>query len=220
MRFMLGLLIIFSSQVFAEDLRVSELKSEIMALAKESGGKPDLEGKLQSALEEKVQDLEKIIPFETMEEKASKVVGSWHQIFGPYSAKGDGTIPFGSRTDKIYQIIFPGGLFYNVALFEKARLKAVFLLKGSYKVTDESIEGTFVRNSIMIRDIDEEKLFTLPSLLEAGSLSVIHLPKQLPPVGFGGKLLEVYADSELRILRGVTAQFSRPALYVMEKVKN
>jgi hypothetical protein len=216
MKTWLFLAILFSSQVFA-DPRVSELKSDIMTLARASEGKPDLDGKLQAALEEKVQDLEKIIPFETSSEKAKKIIGPWRQVFGPYSATGDGSIPFGSRTDKIYQIIYPQGMFYNVALFEKAGVKLVFLLKGEYKITDEAIDGLFVRNSIIAKNVSEEGLFNLPAKVEDGSLSATHLPRQLPPVGQGGKLFEVYADKDIRILRGQTPQFKRPALYIMER---
>ena len=212
------LTLLFTMHATAADFRITELKSEIMALAKASEGKTDVDGKLQDAIEEKVQDLEKILPYQTTEEKAQKIIGPWRQVFGPYSPSGDGTIPFGSRTDKIYQIIFPMGVFYNVALFEKAGVKLVFLLKGAYALTDEAIEGTFVRNSIMARKIDENVLYRLPSQLESGKLNVTHLPKRLPPVGMGGKLFEVYADKDVRILRGQTPQFKRPALYIMERV--
>lgn len=218
MKIFLFSLLLFSSNLFA-DARVTELKAEIMKLARTSEGKMDVDGKLQAALEVKVQDLEKITPFQTMKEKAKKILGPWRQVFGPYSATGDGTIPFGSRTDKIFQIIFPQGIFYNVALFEKARVKVVFLLKGEYKVTDEAIDGTFVRNSLVIRNINEAILATLPAKLESRELGAIHLPKSVPPVGQGGQLYEVYADEEIRILRGMTPQFKRPALYVMERVR-
>lgn len=210
--------LLLSAGAFA-DVRVTELKAEIMELARASEGRPDVDGKLQAALEAKVQDLEKVIPVLTMPEKAQKILGAWRQVFGPYSATGDGTIPFGSRTDKIYQVIFPQGLFYNVALFQKGRAKAVFLLKGKYAVTDESIKGTFVRNSLQVRNVDETALAGLPARLEARDLSVINLPESVPPVGQGGDLFEVYADADVRILRGMTPQFKRPALYVMERAR-
>jgi hypothetical protein len=220
MRFIVALALLLLQIIPAHaDPRISELTAEIMQLARASEGKPDESGALQEALEAKVQDLEKLIPFLTMPERAAKILGPWRQVFGPYSATGDGTIPFGSRTDKIYQIIFLDGLFYNVALYEKAGAKLVFLLKGNYTVTEEAIEGTFVRNSILARGIDESTLATLPSELEAGRIRVTHLPQRLPPVGQGGQLFEVYADKDIRILRGKTAQFERPALYVMEPVR-
>lgn len=211
------LALFFMSLNVLADPRIDELKSEIMTLARLSEGKPDTNGKLQAAIEEKVQDLEKIIPHLTMEEKARKIMGPWRQVFGPYSATGDGSIPFGSRTDHIYQIIFADGQFYNVALYEKAGFKMVFLLKGSYEVTSESIKGTFVKNSIVVRNIDEATLADLPAKLEARTIKAIHLPKSLPPVGLGGDLFEVYADTEIRILRGMTSAFERPALYIMER---
>lgn len=176
---------LFMSLNVLADPRIDELKSEIMTLARQSEGKTDRDGKLQAAIEEKVQDLEKIIPHLIMEEKAKKILGPWRQVFGPYSETGDGSIPYGSRTHKIYQIIFADGLFYNVALFEKAGLKMVFLLKGSYVVTSESIKGTFVKNSIVVRNINEANLADLPEKLEARKSKAIHLPKSLPPVGLG-----------------------------------
>jgi hypothetical protein len=106
-----------------------------------------------------------------------------------------------------------------VALFEKASVKVVFLLKGKYQVTNDAIEGTFVRNSIVVKNIDESILASLPGKLESRVISAIHLPTSIPPVGQGGQLFEVYADEDIRILRGMTPQFKRPALYVMEKVR-
>ena len=219
MRLLIGIILLLSSYAIAKDPRVNELKMEIVKLAQAAEGKPDLEGTLQAAIESKVQDLEKILTYESMEEKAVKIIGPWRQVFGPYSATGDGTIPFGSRTDKIYQVVFPKGIFYNLALFEKAKIKVVFLLKGEYSVTDEAIEGIFVKNSIVAKKINESILHQLPQMLESGEITATHLPARLPPVGQGGKLLEVYADKDHRILRGMTPQFKRPALYIMERVK-
>ncbi len=221
MKVLFATIILFSSiSALAQDVRVIEVKKEIMSLARQFEGKTDTDGKLQEALEQKVADLEKLLPDQTTTERAQKIMGEWRQVFGPYSATGDGTIPFGSRTDQIYQIIFPNGIFYNVALFEKARIKMVFLLKGEYKIMSEAIKGTFVKNSIVLRNISEKTLSKLPAQLESGSLKVINLPNRLPPVGMGGQLFEVYADEDVRILRGRTPQFKRPALYVMEKVKH
>lgn len=208
---------LFSAQ--ASDVRVTELKREIMTMARAYEGKPDVDGALQKGIEEKVQDLEKVIPHLTMQEKAQKIGGAWRQVFGPYSPTGDGTIPLGTNTANIFQIIFPEGYFYNVALSEYKGLKAIILLKGSYKVTDEAIEGIFTRNSVMLRNPTRTPYFELPQALESGRVSAIHLPRSLKPVGLGGQLLEVYSDNEIRILRGKTASFIRPALYIMERAK-
>jgi hypothetical protein len=211
-----SLLFLSLSIAQASDERISELKAEILTLAKKFEGKTDQDGKLQGQIEERVQDLERLIPSLSMEERAGKIIGPWRQVFGPYSPTGDGTIPTGSRTDHIYQVIMRDGIFYNVALFERAGIKTVFLLKGNYTITPQAIEGIFVRNSVLMRNIPERNFAELPAKLEAGEISVVHLPRWLPPVGLGGQLLEVYADAEIRILRGLTAQFSRPALYIME----
>lgn len=212
-------LIGFTSQIFASNIVIADLKNEIMNLARTYEGRTDQDGKLQNELEQKVQDLEKVLPYLTMQEKAQKIGGAWRQVFGPYSPKGDGTIPVGTSTANIYQIIFPQGIFYNVALSRLAKFKAVILLKGKYQVTDEAIEAVFTRNSILLRGIPDNRLYELAQKLEAGEISPYHLPSRLKPVGLGGQLLEVYADDEVRILRGKTESFVRPALYIMEKAK-
>jgi hypothetical protein len=213
--------LLFSSLVFSaenQDVRVLEIKKEIISMAKSFEGKPDVDGKLQSALEEKVEQLEKIIPYSTMEEKASKIVGAWRQVFGPYSKKADGKIPSSSVTDHIYQVILPNGYFYNVALAEGLGLKAVILLKGKYVVDAESIKATFVRNSLLFKNLpSDESYYLLPEKLEKNEIKVIDLPKSIPPVGTTGELLEVYADSEIRILRGKSPTFKKVALLIMEK---
>ncbi len=216
MKLILCSFLLFSFSVAqASDERIRELKTEILTLAQKFEGKTDVDGKLQAQIEEKVQDLERLIPALSMEERAAKIIGPWRQIFGPYSTTGDGTIPAGSRTDHIYQVVMPDGVFYNVALFERAGIKTVFLLKGNYTITPQAIDGIFVRNSVLLRNVPEKNFADLAAKLEANELSVVHLPRWLPPVGLGGQLLEVYADQEIRILRGLTAQFSRPALYIM-----
>lgn len=215
----ISLLLGIVSNAFALDPLIKDLRDEVVSLARTYEGKSDLDGKLQQEIELKVQELERVLPNLTMQEKAAKIAGPWRQVFGPYSATGDGKIPFGTDTANIYQIIFPEGFFYNVAVSKVSGLRAVILLKGEYKVTDEAIEGVFVRNSVLVRGIPSERLFELPAQLEAGTLRPVHLPRSLKPVGLGGQLLEVYADDEIRILRGKTESFVRPALYVMERAK-
>ena len=214
---LLGLLLSFSA--LAEDVRVTELKNDIMKLAREYKGKPDPDGQLQKVLEAKVEDLEKILPYSSMHERARKIAGAWKQVFGPYSPKADGKVPFGTDPDNIFQIIFPNGFFYNVALSKASNLKAVFLLKGEYKVTDEAIEARFLRNSLMVKNVPDSGLELLPLRLENGDIKVLHLPKRVPPVGQTGELIEVYADDEIRILRGKSPSFIKTALLIMEKVK-
>ncbi len=213
--------LLFSTLSFAtenQDVRVLELKNEIISMAKSFEGKPDVDGKLQSALEDKVEQLEKIIPYSTMEEKASKIVGAWRQVFGPYSKKADGKIPSSSVPHHIYQVILPNGFFYNVALAEGLGLKAVILLKGKYSVEAESIKATFVRNSVMFKNLpSDESYYLLPEKLEKKEISVIDLPKSIPPVGTSGELIEVYADQDIRILRGKSPTFKKVALLIMEK---
>lgn len=210
----------FSFPSLAQDVRILEIKNDIMKLAREYKGKPDPYGDLQKALEQKVQDLEKILPYSTMRERAIKIAGAWKQVFGPYSPKADGKIQWGTDADNIYQVIFPSGFFYNVAVSKISKFKSVFLLKGEYKISDEAIEARFLRNSLMVNNIPHVGLDMLPERLEQGEIKVIHLPRQLPPVGQTGELIEIYADDEIRILRGKSPGFVKTALLIMERVKN
>ena len=200
------------------DVRVTELKNEIMTMARSYEGKPDTEGKLQNALEDKVQQLERIIPYLSMSERAQKIVGEWRQVFGPYSKDADGKVPGSSVTEHIYQVIFPNGFFYNVALAKIAGVKSVVLLKGKYNVTNDAVEALFVKNSVMVTNLPTTKFYELPAKLERGEIKVISLPDALPPVGTKGQLIEVYADKEIRILRGKSPTFKKTALLIMERM--
>lgn len=221
MKLFLVLSLLFSTQIFAQnsqDVRVLELKKEIMTMAKFYEGKADVDGKLQASLEDKVEQLERLIPYSSMEEKSAKIIGAWRQVFGPYSKNADGKVPSTSVTNHIYQIILPNGYFYNVALAKALGAQAVILLKGKYAVGAESIKATFVRNSVMVKNLPTDgTYYLLPEKLEKGEIKVFDLPKSLPPVGTSGELLEVYADQEIRILRGKSPTFKKVALLIMEK---
>lgn len=214
--FMLATNTLYASD--SDDIRVLELKKEILSMAKTFEGRPDVDGKLQNALEEKVQQLEKIIPYESMEEKSQKILGAWRQVFGPYSKEADGKIPGSSVPDHIYQVILPNGYFYNVALSKFLGARPVVLLKGKYAVTNDAIKATFVRNSFYFGKLPSGVSYEqLPLKLEKGEIKVFDLPQSLPPVGTSGELIEVYADKDIRILRGKSPTFKKIALLIMER---
>ena len=213
---LMSLLLSFST--FAQSC-VQILKSDIMTLAKTYEGQEDRDGSKQKALEVLVEELEQLIEPLTIEEKAQKIIGEWRQVFGPYSEKADGTITPGMVTEHIYQTIFPNNIYYNVALTKLAGLRSVVLLKGKYDILPQAIKAEFTKQSLLLRNIPLEGFSKLPAKLEAGDLRVVNLPDRLPPVGLGGELLEVYADDELRILRGTSPSYTKTALLIMEKVK-
>lgn len=215
---LLACLMVLSFSAFSQS-RVQILKKDIMTLAREFEGQEDRDGSRQARLEVLVEELEQLIEPLTMEEKAQKIIGEWRQVFGPYSEKADGTITPGMVTEHIYQTIFPNGTYYNVALIKLAGIRSVLLLKGEYEILPQAIKAEFTKQSLVLRNVPTENFSKLPALLEAGQLRVVNLPDRLPPVGQGGELLEVYADDNLRILRGTSPSYTKTALLIMEKVK-
>lgn len=209
---------LFSFSAFSQS-RVQILKNDILNLSRQFQGQEDRDGSKQAALELMVEELEQLIEPLTMEEKAQKIIGEWRQVFGPYSEKADGTITPGMVTEHIYQTIFSNGTYYNVALVKLAGLRSVLILKGKYEILPQAIKAEFTKQSLLWRNVPTENFSKLPAMLEAGQLRVTHLPDRLPPVGLGGELLEVYADDNLRILRGTSPSYTKTALLIMEKIK-
>lgn len=196
-----------------------ELKTTILKVAKSYEGQEDRDGSKEARLEALVQELESVIPKLSIQEKAQKIFGSWRQVYGPYSEKADGTIPKGFDTSSVYQIVSPEGFYYNVARVKFLGIDSIILLKGKYEILENGIKATFTKNSLYFKKVTNKNLPTLPLKLEAGEIKVVNLPKSLPPVGTSGMLKEVYADKDIRILRGESPTYTKgSAILIMEYV--
>ena len=201
-------------------LSVSELKQEIVTLAKSYEGQADPDGTKTKNLESLISQLLAQTPALTMRQKAQMAVGAWQQIWGPYSYNDNHQAGPALQADSIYQVIADGGTYTNVGIFDFFGLGIVGILKGEYQIESDKINVKFVKNGILIGDIPEGKtLADLPALHDEHKLFVIDFPSFLPPVGIKGELHETYVDEDLRITYGVQKGQPGQSLYILKRVK-
>jgi hypothetical protein len=211
----------------AEQLKTPEaVKAELLAVARSHKGEGDPELRIQQELEPYVRRLIQLAPQPPISQRKNRLVGAWHQVWGPYDyRKNDkrGVDP-ASDADHIYQVVFAEGYYYNVAnvLNPKNRQpKLTILLRGEYAFTET--------NQVNVRFTNMRKLKPLPpSASTYASLPARSEAKQLPgekkvlwdwlvPILIGkGTLEEVYTDADLRLTYGSSP--GRPYLYVLERV--
>ena len=214
MRFLLTILFIAN---FSFGSELSEIKSELIEKAKTFQGRIDTDGTLQKEIETIVA---KLIPYQdnlTMEERALKAVGTWNQIWGPYAFDGSDSIPPGQDIKNIYQYISPHGYYYNFAEYVFLGKRFRTYLRGNYQIERDRINVEFNETGIIREDVN---YITAGEKIENGKIKVFRLPRNLPPVGIGGALEEVYADEDLRVNYGTIGDdLSTKSIFTMQRVK-
>lgn len=197
---------------------LNNIKKEIMDLAQSFQGQMDEDGSKQKQIELLVDELLKEVPNYTMQEKATRALGVWNQIWGPYAFDDSNRMPPGIDHSKIYQYISNAGFYYNFAEYKLLGFTQKSYLRGVYEIKDDRISVEFT-NLGFIRQ-NEVDYTTIGDDLEAGAVRTIPLPRQFPPAGIKGALIEVYADDEIRINYGVVGgNIDKPAIFVMKRIK-
>jgi hypothetical protein len=213
----------------ARDLNTPEaVKSELLAVAQSHKGEGDPKLEIQQQLEPYVQRLIELAPQPPITERKELLVGGWQQVWGPYDYRDTekrGVDP-GVDANNIYQVVFPGGYYYNVAneLDRKTVVpRQTTLLRGEYSLQDNNqvdVQFTHLRKleTIPAKNI----VYTdLPALSEVGNLpsEKTVLWSWLVRLLIGnGTLQEVYTDEDLRLTYGSNGD-KTPYLYVLKRVE-
>src|SRR6478609_1885935 len=122
-----------------DDTQVQDLKKEILSQAEIWQGKGDPDGSKQAALKEKVDQLVKLCPQSSVQERLPLIEGAWQQVWGPYSYR-DNSRGIDLRLDpqRIYQVVFKEGYYYNVSPARDSKgvpKNRTILLRGEYQVS-------------------------------------------------------------------------------------
>lgn len=227
----LGLIISNSTTAFADwSDEKTELKEQIIALAKTFEGQGDPDFSKQRALDPLVQQLLAIAAQPPVQQRLSILVGSWKQVWGPYDYKNDdrGVDPE-LGTEEIYQVISPDGYYYNVSYLYKngdKENKRIGLLRGEYElnpIEPNSLKVKFTDYPGASQKSDDLELWQLPELAENGTLpnQITIVPSFVVKLFFGGgNLREVYTDNELRIIYGSSNRSpENESIYIMTRVQ-
>lgn len=212
------------------DAAIREIKREILSLAQSYTGQGDPDGSKQKSVESLVQKLTSLSPQPPAKDRLHLLYGAWKQVWGPYDYRNDkrGVDPeLGVR--EIYQVVFEGGYYYNVAPSYKKgdRTKEeIGLLRGVFKLDDRDdrlLRVRFTNVSSVKPRPNANPLWDLPALAESGQLKnrTSPLPGFLVRLFFGGGALrEVYTDQDMRILYGSNGKdFSKEYIYVMTRAR-
>ncbi len=208
---------------------ISRVKSQIVATARRYQGQGDPDFAIQNKLQPLVDRLLRLAPQKPVRERLPLLAGAWKQVWGPYDYRNNnrGVDPE-LGVNEIYQVVSIDGYYHNVSP-QYARGdrsdERIGLLRGEYTLSQSdanSLEARFTRFTRLEERPSPPALWKLPALSERGILQneVTLLPDFLVRLLFGGgTLIEVYTDRDLRLLYGVSTNFSRPYLYVMTRVR-
>jgi hypothetical protein len=115
---------------------VIRLKQAILTQAEAYKGQGDSDRSKQKNLEVLVDQLLKASPQSDVKTRLPLLQGAWQQVWGPYIYKNNsrGVDP-AINPDHIYQVVFPGGYYYNVSpdwQQKSSKPARTVLLRGEY----------------------------------------------------------------------------------------
>ena len=216
----------------ADSEAVAEVKQRIFDLAEAFRGQGDPDFSKQRQLEALIEELLRIAPQPPVRQRLDLLSGTWQQIWGPYEyGRGaDRGVDPKSDPDRIYQVVFPGGYYYNVAprdRNETGATREIVLLRGVYELLADYPDMLQVRfteypSTEVAREI--ETIWRYAALAEAGQLdnrSTV-VPGLIVRLFFGGGgLREVYTDDTLRVTfgDGDLDDRSEESLYIMRRIE-
>lgn len=202
-------------------------KLEIMTLAESFKGQGDPDRSKQKQLEAVVDKLLEIAPQKTVTDRLNLIQGAWQQIWGPYDYRSDdrGVDP-SIDVHNIYQVVFPGGYYYNVNPDPTKDKLRIGLLRGEYALVPDQPNHLNVRftkfDQLKGCPPDGLGYTDLPQKSEEGKLknSSWLLPSFFVRWFFdGGTLREVYTDEDLRIAFGSSSDnLEKNHIYVLKRV--
>lgn len=210
--------------------QVTSIKKRILDLALQYSGQGDPDFSKQNAFQPLIAQLLSLQPQLPVRSRINVLAGAWKQIWGPYNYRGSERIVDPEiGVNEIYQVVFPGGYYYNVTTLADKRgagFERIGLLRGEYRFDPEQTDVLQVRFTkypgLSKRPAAPTQLFELPELVESGKLEpdISIVPSFIVKIFFGGGALkEIYTDATLRILYGSNNdQFKTPSLYIMSRV--
>jgi hypothetical protein len=229
------LCLLFSVTLFAEkkpsELKtIQAVKNKILNLSETYKGQADPDFIIQNKIYPYVERLVQLSLQNPVEQRLDKLVGAWQQVWGPYEyRKNDRSVDPATDPDNIYQVVFPGGYYYNVGnLLDKKtkEVKSVTLLRGEYKFNGgDDLKIKFTKLTKVMSIPAGLTYVDLPALSEEKKLKGEKktLPDLLVRLTFpGGVLSEVYTDENMRIAIGKSKSDNgiQGYLYVMTRVND
>jgi len=207
-------------------LSTAEIKTKIISISKKNSSNLDNFALIRKKLNPLVDELRKRQDLDS-EESLSRKIGVWKQLWTDDSDDIRANNFFQSiDREQTYQIVFEGGLFYNLTVLKTPIGKFSGFLRGLYSVSpkDEKVlnlEFTSLRLKRGSLPVAGE-LLSLTSNLEEGMTGSFGLPFGLErsprgPVGAKGNIETIYIDEDLRVDLGQNFADGVVDLFVLVK---
>ncbi len=214
-----------------QERSVDEIKAEIFALAESFMGQGDPDYSKQRQFEPLLEELLAANPQPPVADRLPLLHGVWQQVWGPYSYRGDDRgVDDDLTPEEIYQVVFPGGYYYNVTPRDVTKPDAeqrIALLRGKYELVPDlrdMLKVRFTRFPGNKGRPADMPIWDLAALAEEDALpnETTIVPRFIVWLFFGGGgLREVYTDEDMRITFGETSLTDRAKeeLYIMRRVE-
>ena len=195
----------------ATERSVDEIKRDIVAMAKSFTGQGDPDFAIQNQLDVLVEELLAVAPPQPpASERIDLLVGPWKQLWGQYDYTGGDDRGVDPRlgVEDIYQVVFPGGYYYNVSPYEGRRFDFIALLRGQYTFVEgypDMIKGKFTDFPGSKSVPEGVELWELAEMAENEELPdrTTVVPSWIVWLFFGsGYLREAYTDDTMRLIYG------------------
>ncbi|MGL4608497.1 MAG: PAP/fibrillin family protein [Trueperaceae bacterium] len=195
-------------------IKVAALKKAILVTAKaaatEQCDQDDNNPDVAEALNKLTDELLKLVPARTEEQKLSQVAGGWKQVWSDL----DSSSPICISAQDIYQVVSPDGYYWNISKNIIEGSESLGLLRGKYTVQPDFLRIEFTNQAFS--DVYPAKgtdLIDLAARAEKGEFTA--LPSSFP-VGLQGNLQNTYVDDTLRIVRGEDDRpDDKPGIFVL-----
>ena len=226
MKYLLFLFFLFSVTVNAQ-LTKNQLIDEIVDIANQNMNRLDNFKEVRRELDPLVNELQKYQDL-SAEESLERKIGSWKQLWTDDAddLRANNFFQTVDR-DQTYQIVFEGGVFYNLTVIRTPFGRLSGFLRGVYSsdsIDQKTLNLEFTKLSLRRRGLSRDggELSTLTQDLEDGVIGSFGLPfgtDRFPrgPVGAKGTIRTIYIDNFLRIDIGQNKADGVEDLFVLIK---
>jgi hypothetical protein len=226
MKKLIILLLIFSTSASAE-LSKGQLIDEILKIVNQNINRLDNFKEVRRELDPLVNQLQKFQDL-SAEESLERKIGSWKQLWTDDAddLRANNFFQTVDR-DQTYQIVFKGGVFYNLTVIKTPLGRLSGFLRGVYSpdsIDQKTLNLEFTKLSLRRRGLSRDggELSTLTQDLEDGVIGSFGLPfgtDRFPrgPVGAKGTIRTIYIDDFLRIDIGQNKADGVEDLFVLIK---
>lgn len=208
---------LFASQVQAETSVLTDLKSEIVSVARSYAGQDDKLVEARTTLDPLVKAIAKYNVEKTAADQLPLLVGAWKEIWSDEREPA----PPGFAIDRlqVYQVIDPNGFFYNFADTTTPFGPGVGILRGKYEPrSGVALNIEFTASKFRTESLAPgANLVDLVASVEAEGPSTASPDKPQGPVGVKGILENVYVDQDLRVAIERDPAENVRALFILER---